>query len=101
MIITPFTLFAFTALTTTVAQLNSNESSTCILGTQTGCSTSVCSGLTTQIKSELNTMGYSFVAMDSTWVKCSSPCVNCLQSVAATALESAAKSKGDYITCTR
>lgn len=50
-------------------------------------------GLTYQIKDELNSMGYSFQAMSSTWVKCSSPCVNELQSVAANSLESAAKSK--------
>ena len=71
---------------------------TCILGTQTGCSTSVAQGLTDQIVSELNSMGYSFKALDSSWVHCSSPCVNQLQTAAADALAEAAASKNDYIT---
>ncbi len=70
----------------------------CILGTQTGCDTSVALGLTNQIIAELNTMGYSFKSLDSTWIKCSSPCVNSLQTKAADALAAAAKSKNDYIT---
>ncbi len=43
-------------------------------------------------------MGYSFKALDSTWIKCSSPCVNQLQSAAADSLRSAAVAKNDYIT---
>jgi N-acetylmuramoyl-L-alanine amidase len=70
----------------------------CILGTQTGCSTAVAIGLTNQIAAELGAMGYSFSTLDSTWIKCSSPCVNKLQTSAANALASAAKSKNDYIT---
>ncbi len=37
-------------------------------------------------------------ALDSTWIRCSSPCVNQLQSAAADQLAAAAKSKNDYIT---
>lgn len=43
-------------------------------------------------------MGYSFSTLDSTWIKCSSPCVNKLQSSAASSLAKAAQSKNDYIT---
>ena len=43
-------------------------------------------------------MGYSFKSLDTQWIKCSSPCVNSLQSSAANALASAAQSKNDYIT---
>jgi len=70
----------------------------CILGTQNGCDTSVCLGLTNQIISELNAMGYSFKQLDSTWIHCTSPCVNQLQSAVADSLANAAKSKNDYIT---
>mmetsp|Transcript_23648 Transcript_23648/g.39553 ORF Transcript_23648/g.39553 Transcript_23648/m.39553 type:complete len:166 (+) Transcript_23648:204-701(+) len=45
-------------------------------------------------------MGYSFATLDSTWIKCSSPCVNKLQTSAANALKDAAQSKNDYITLT-
>lgn len=71
---------------------------TCILGTQTGCSTAVASGLTTQIIAKLNSMGYSFKSLNSTWIHCSSPCVNSLQSAAADSLAKAAQSANDYIT---
>ena len=52
-------------------------------------------GLTDEITSELGSMGYSFKSLDSTWVKCSSPCS--LQTAAANDLVAAAKSKNDYI----
>ena len=70
----------------------------CILGTQTGCDTSVCAGLTSQIINKMKSNGYSFTTLDSTWIHCTSPCVNQLQSKAATSLKSAAQSKNDYIT---
>lgn len=66
------------------------------MGTQNGCSTSVAQGLTNQIISELNSMGYSFKTLNSTWIHCSSPCA--LQSAAADNLANAAKAKNDYIT---
>ena len=43
-------------------------------------------------------MGYSFKNLDSTWIHCSSPCVNVLQADAADSLANAAQSKNDYIT---
>ena len=43
-------------------------------------------------------MGHTFSTLDSTWIHCSSPCVNKLLSAAASSLASAAKSKNDYIT---
>lgn len=75
-----------------------SSGSSCILGTQTGCSTSVCLGLTNDIIAELDSMGYGFKSLDSKWVHCSSPCVNSLQSGAADSLAAAAESKNDYIT---
>ena len=63
-----------------------------------GCSTDVAAGLTTQIISELASMGYTFKTLDSTWIKCTSPCVNQLQQKSADSLLSAAKAKNDYIT---
>ena len=75
-----------------------NKTFACILGTQTGCSTDVAQGLTNQIIAQMKTNGYSFTTLDSTWIKCSSPCVNQLQTAAANALANAAKSKNDYIT---
>lgn len=75
---------------------NSTAPQTCILGTQTGCATSVAQGLTDEITAELGAMGYSFKSLDPSWVKCSSACS--LQSSAADALVSATKSKNDYIT---
>ena len=93
---------ALLAVATAAAQFadfNGTVEASCKLGTATGCSTNVAEGLTYQIKDELNKMGYSFVALNSQWVKCSSPCINALQSVSATALVNAAKSKNDYITC--
>ena len=83
---------------TVLALVSSRGSATCILGTQTGCSTSVAQGITNQIIAELDSMGYPFKSLDSSWIHCSSPCVNMLQSAAADALASAAKSKNDYIT---
>ena len=75
-----------------------NEENACILGTQFGCDTSVALGLTNQIATELGKMGYTFSTLDSTWIHCSSPCVNKLQASAATSLKNAAMSKNDYIT---
>ena len=43
-------------------------------------------------------LGHTFSTLDSTWIHCSSPCVNKLLSAAASSLASAAKSKNDYIT---
>jgi hypothetical protein len=77
---------------------NATAPQTCILGTQTGCSTDVVLGLTTQIIGELNAMGYTFKSLDSTWIHCSDPCVNQLQASAADSLAAMAKSKNDYIT---
>lgn len=57
-------------------------------------------GLTNQIIAELNAMGYSFSSMDTQWVRCTSPCVNQLQSAAATSLVAAAIKKGEHITLT-
>ena len=74
------------------------EENTCILGTQTGCDTSIALGLTNQIATEMGKMGHTFSALDSTWIHCSSPCVNKLLSSAASSLATAAKSKNDYIT---
>ena len=80
----------------------SYASSGCILGTATGCSTSVCSGLTNQLVAQLNAMGYSFTSMTTnqytSYIHCNSPCEPYLQAPAASALLSAAQSKGDYIT---
>lgn len=81
-----------------VAAHGSNSTSSCILGTQVGCSTSVAQGMTDEIVSKLESMGYSFKTLDSTWIKCASPCVNKLQSAAADNLAAAAKGKNDYIT---
>ena len=74
------------------------DENSCILGTQTGCDTSVALGLTNQIAAEMGKMGHTFSTLDSTWIHCSSPCVNKLLSAAASSLASAAKSKNDYIT---
>ena len=68
----------------------------CILGTQTGCSSSVANGLTNQIIAELGNMGYRFKSLDEQWIHCSSPCS--LQSGAADSLAAAAASKNDFIT---
>ena len=43
-------------------------------------------------------MGHSFKDLDKTWIHCSSPCVNSLQTSAANDLAAAAKSQNDYIT---
>ena len=76
--------------------------SACTLGTATGCSTSVCSGLTSQLVAELTGMGFNFTSIKSSTysgsIHCSSPCEPYLQGSAATALLNAAKSKNDYIT---
>lgn len=73
-------------------------SSSCILGTYSGCDSSgVSKGITNQIVAELNSMGYSFRNLNPTWVHCNgSPCT--LQDGAANSLEKAAASKNDYIT---
>ena len=69
---------------------------TCILGTQTGCSTSVAAGLAKKVVAELNSMGYTFKSLNTTWIHCSGTCT--LQAAAADSLMNAAKSKNDYIT---
>ena len=69
----------------------------CKLGKQTGCSSDVAAGLTKQILNKMQNMGYDFTTLNSDWIKCTSPCVNQLQSAAATHLKDAAKSKNDYI----
>lgn len=73
-------------------------SSSCILGTVSGCdSSSITAGISKQITQELNNMGYSFRQLDGNWVHC--PGFTCtLQSSAASSLESAARSVNDYIT---
>ena len=43
-------------------------------------------------------MGFTFTTLDSTWIHCSTSCVNMLLSSAASSLVSAAKSKNDFIT---
>lgn len=94
MIFRSLTLLA--VLAAAAASMEADFNSTvqgCTLGTASGCSTSAASGLTNQIMKELNNMGYNFVTMNSQWIKCSSPCVNSLQSVAHNALVNAAKSK--------
>ena len=70
----------------------------CILGNQIGatCSTNVALGVSNQITSVLQSMGYSFKQVDSRWVHCSGNCA--LQSAAADSLAQAAASKNDYIT---
>ena len=87
---------AFAALA--AVALATQESNTCILGTQTGCSTDIALGLTTQIAAKMNQMGYTFQTLDSTWIHCTAPCFNQLRAPAANALLSAAKAKNDYIT---
>jgi hypothetical protein len=70
----------------------------CILGEQRGCSSDVALGLTKQILKKMEDMGHEFTTLDSQWIKCSSPCVNQLQTAAANHLKQAAKDKGDFIT---
>ena len=53
-------------------------------------------GVSNQITSVLQGMGYSFKQVDSRWVHCSGNCA--LQSAAADSLAQAAASKNDYIT---
>jgi len=71
--------------------------SQCILGTQSGCSTAVAIGLTRQIASQLNQMGYTFTTLNATTIQCDVPCINVLQESAAQALSDAAASKGQQI----
>ena len=78
--------------------LAQEDNATCFLGTTTSCSTDVAYGLTMQIAAEMGKMGHTFKTLDSTWIHCSTPCVNQLVGPAADALASAAKSKNDYIT---
>ena len=54
-------------------------------------------GLTNQIIAELNSMGYTFRTLSSTWVHCSGFACT-LQNSAADSLEATAKSVNDYIT---
>jgi len=69
----------------------------CTLGQQTGCSSDVALGLTNQIMKKLKKMGHDFTTLDSKWIHCNQPCVNQLQTPAATALKQAAKSRNDFI----
>eukprot|EP01040_Poterioochromonas_malhamensis_P016180 gene16180-18299_t len=72
----------------------------CTLGgaINSGCdSNKISLGLTNQIVAELGAMGYSFRGLNGNYVHC--PGFSCtLQSKAADSLESAARSKNDYIT---
>lgn len=68
----------------------------CIVGEQVGCATRVVNGLTNQIISELNYMGYNFRAINPTVANCVDPCT--LQDEAATALETAVSTVNDTIT---
>jgi LAS superfamily LD-carboxypeptidase LdcB len=72
--------------------------SSCILGTQNGCSGQVARGLTNQIAAKLGQMGYSFKTLDANRIHCSGGCVNMLQASAADSLAQAAASANDYIT---
>ena len=74
-------LFAASLIGLATAQ---DESNSCILGTQTGCDTSVALGLTNQIGDKLTAIGYTFSTLDSTWIHCTAPCVNRLRSTVAT-----------------
>ena len=89
-------------VTLALASTNATEAAACTLGTATGCSTSVCSGLTAQLVQELNAMGYTFTNIASSgyssYIHCTSPCEPYLQAAAATSLRTAAQSKNDYIT---
>lgn len=53
-------------------------------------------GLTAQTTNELSAMGYTFRALDPTWVHCPGTCT--LQATAADSLEATARSVNDYIT---
>ena len=81
-----------------LSSATNSTSGGCKLGTQTGCSSDVAKGLTNQILDKMEAMGYSFSELNSDWIKCTDPCVNRLQSEAATHLKNAAKDKNDYIT---
>lgn len=74
----------------------------CTLGTASGCSTSVCNGLTKQLVAELNSMGYTFTSMTTSqytdYIHCSGACQPYLQQAAAQALLATAQAKNDYIT---
>ena len=89
-------VFALAALA--AVAVAEQEENTCILGTQTGCSTDVALGLTKQIAAKMTQMGYTFKTLDSSWVHCTAPCFNQLRSTAADKLIAAAKAKNDYIT---
>jgi hypothetical protein len=55
---------------TPVSSSQEEKKATCILGTETGCSTDVALGLTKQIVAKMNQMGFTFTTLDSTWIKC-------------------------------
>jgi hypothetical protein len=80
------------------ALLTRSPCSACILGAQRGCNISVSEGLTHQIAHELNRAGYAFVYLDTGLVRCSPPCVNMLQDVAAESLQATASARSDPIT---
>jgi len=70
----------------------------CILGTLGGCDSSgPTAGITKQIVAELNTMGYSFRAINPTYAHCANFACT-LQNASANALESACASVKDFIT---
>eukprot|EP01091_Cochliopodium_minus_P011555 TRINITY_DN3307_c0_g1_i1.p1 TRINITY_DN3307_c0_g1~~TRINITY_DN3307_c0_g1_i1.p1 ORF type:complete len:212 (+),score=53.00 TRINITY_DN3307_c0_g1_i1:1-636(+) len=72
--------------------------SACILGTQTGCNTAIAQNISSQIVKEMQRMGYSFAALNTQWIKCTTPCIAELQTGAANSLLAAAKAKNDFIT---
>ncbi len=58
--------------------VNAAESA-CFLGNATGCETGVAAGLTSQIVSQLRSMGISFPTLDSTQATCTGSCQPYLQ----------------------
>lgn len=73
--------------------------SSCTLGSASGCSTEVASGITKQLVDELNAMGISFATLsDTTKFRCSSPCQPYLQTAAKDSLSEAASAANDFIT---
>eukprot|EP01111_Echinosteliopsis_oligospora_P001671 TRINITY_DN1244_c0_g1_i1.p1 TRINITY_DN1244_c0_g1~~TRINITY_DN1244_c0_g1_i1.p1 ORF type:complete len:215 (-),score=58.66 TRINITY_DN1244_c0_g1_i1:103-747(-) len=81
-----------------IAAIIATTKAQCTLGSVTGCdSTGSSAGITAQIVQQLNNEGYSFRTMNSSLVNCPGwTCV--LQDSAASALESAAVAKDDFIT---
>jgi hypothetical protein len=97
-------MYQLLALVSAVAGLSNLDNSSrfsaggCTLGTVTGCdSSSSAAGITAQIVAELNSMGYSFRAINPARAHCSGFACT-LQSGAADVLEKACAAKGDFIT---